>query len=134
MERPVTQAEIDILAEREKQRRKWGDEHDDDHQFGLLRIQAAALACDGTDAYVEHPDGDGGVNFDPWGLVKKHGYSGTKPDKRRALVIAAALLIAEIERIDRADPPPYRLTPDECACKGAGLSTGTCPDCGSIPF
>jgi len=35
---------------------------------------------------------------------------------------------------DDTEDGSYRLSPDECACRGAGLPTGTCPDCGSIPF
>lgn len=97
----MTQAETDILAEREKQRRKWGDDHDDDHAWGLLRLAAASLAVDGTDGRVVHPDGEPGENFDPWGLTGRYGYLGTTPDKRRALVIAAALLVAEVDRLDR---------------------------------
>lgn len=96
-----TDAHASVLAERAKQIAQWGNNHDDEHQNGMLRIQAAALACDGTDAHVEHPDGERGSNFDPWGLVAKYGYGQPQADKRRALVIAAALLLAEIERIDR---------------------------------
>ena len=98
----MSPALADVIAEREKQRAKWGDDHDDEHIFGAIRIAAASLAVDGTDAHVESSDGDPGVNFDPWGLVARYGYGGTKPDRRRALVIAAALLLAEIERLDRA--------------------------------
>ena len=30
--------------------------HDDQHQYGWLAIQAAALAIDHTDAHLEHPE------------------------------------------------------------------------------
>jgi len=94
----------DISAERARQIRKGRTpEHDDLHVHGALRKQAAALACDGTDAHVEDPESSAeGEDYDPFGLVAKHGYRGTKPDERRALIIAAALLVAEIERLDRA--------------------------------
>lgn len=92
----------DVITEREHQRAKWGDAHDDGHVHGAIRLAAAALACDGTDGYVEHPDGDGGVNFDPWGLVARYGIHGPDRDDRRKLVIAAALIVAEVERLDRA--------------------------------
>jgi hypothetical protein len=98
---PTPTALRDVLAEREKQRTKWGDAHDDEHVFGAIRIAAASLLVDGTDAHVAHPDGNHGENFDPWGLVAKHGYRGKRPDKRRALVIAIALGLAELERLDR---------------------------------
>lgn len=93
----VSAALRDVLAERAKQRARWGDEHDDEHVYGALGIAAAELAVDGTDAHVERPEG-----ADRWGLVAKYGYRGTAPDGRRAIVIAAALLLAELERLDRA--------------------------------
>lgn len=99
---PFPPAVVNVLAERQVQREQWGDEHDDEHDDGMIRLAAASLACDGTDGRVLHPDGEEGENFDPWGLVARHGHCGAKPDKRRAVVIAAALLIAEIERLDRA--------------------------------
>lgn len=106
---PRTQAETDVLAEHRKQRAKWGNDYDDEHVFGLLALAAASLACDGTDGRVDHPDGEKGENFDPWGLVAKHGYRATASNgrkvaenRRHALTVAAALLLAEIERLDRA--------------------------------
>lgn len=92
-----TQAVEDVLAEREKQRAKYGDAHDDHHDCGELAIVAASLAdpeseFDAPDKY--HPD--------DWGYIigAKH-----RDDRRKRLVIATALLIAEIERMDRANPP-----------------------------
>jgi hypothetical protein len=97
----VSKAESDVLAERQKQRTKWSAEHDDEHMYGHLRVVAAILAVNGTDARVVDPldrvaddtDGRGGQH-DNWGLSKKHA-------PRQRLVVAAALLLAEIERIDR---------------------------------
>lgn len=78
-----TQAERDVLAERVKQRAKWGDAHDDEHDAGEIGMVAADLVSLG-----EQSDG--------WGLARKH------PQRRDRLVIASALLIAEVERIDRS--------------------------------
>lgn len=79
-ERTLTKAEQDVLAERAKQRVKWGDKHDDEHTSGDLAHTAGCLSL--------------GIN-DPWHLGLRH-------DRRERLVIASALLIAEIERVDRA--------------------------------
>lgn len=99
-----------IEAERKKQIRKWGNAHDDDHVFGFLRLAAASLAVSGTDGRILHPDGEPGENFDPFGLTAKHG-----EDRKHSLVVAAALLVAELERLMRAEeasspkePPRYR--------------------------
>lgn len=107
----LTQAEQDVLNERQKQRSKWGDAHDDGHIYGAIRLAAASLACDGTDGHVEHPDGDKGENFDPWRLVRRYGIHGSERDDRRKLVIAATLLLAEVERLDRAAAKSTSTTP-----------------------
>jgi hypothetical protein len=86
-----------IKAERDRQIRKgWTPEHDDSHFDGSLRVVAAVCACDGTDAKV-----DDALERGSWGIVSKWGTSGSKPNRIRILVIAAALLVAEIERIQR---------------------------------
>ncbi len=87
-----TRALRDILAERHKQRRKWGDDHDDDHAKGELAYAAAHLAS--RDGLGENSD-----DVPEWALTLSLTIGG---DRRRELVIAAALLFAEIERIDRA--------------------------------
>ena len=105
-----TKALRDVIAEREKQRAKWGDSHDDDHHGGTLSVIAAGLAVYGTDASVRDPEervsaDAADCGMDAWRLIERH------PARRDQLVIAAALLLAEIERLDRAggvahDPPP----------------------------
>jgi hypothetical protein len=79
----------------------WTAEHDDTHSDGAMAVIAAALAVNGTDAMVVDPlertsliKGD---TRDSWGLIEKH--SG---DRVRQLVIAGALIVAEIEREMRA--------------------------------
>lgn len=80
----LSRAESDILAERTSQRSKWGVEHDDEHLDGELANAAMA--------YISS-------NHKLWPFA-----DGWKPRSRREdLVRAAALLIAEIERLDRRD-------------------------------
>ena len=83
----LTQAETDVLAERAKQRAKWGNDHDDKHKDGVLATAAMALAGN------LDPGGEGWIVD----LVRKHA-----DNPRRRLVITAAFAIAEIERLDRA--------------------------------
>jgi hypothetical protein len=83
----------DVLAEREKQRAKWGDAHDDEHGNGALALAAADVILDGrpgVPSWLLAGSPEWVVN-----LVRRHG-------ERDRLVIAAALLLAEIERLDRA--------------------------------
>ena len=93
----MTHAELDVLAEREKQRARWSADHDDHHDAGELGVRAAELLVDGTDAHVVDQYDDA----DAWGLVRRYGCRAASPDPRRALVVAAALALAELERIDR---------------------------------
>lgn len=83
-----------VLSEREKQRRKWGAEHDARHKPGTLAWAAMYYACPDVnnqlpEALFEHTEWD-----------KKHAKR-TK-DVRKNLIIAAALLLAEIDSIDAA--------------------------------
>lgn len=88
-------AEADVLAERGRQRAKWADKHDDEHANGALAMAAAALV---------HPDAENAVNLAPfwsWDLRARARHD----QRRQQLVIAAALAIAEIERLDRKAAP-----------------------------
>lgn len=80
-----------ISAERASQALKWSAEHDADHQRGQLAIAAAQLAADGTDAEVTDPHGTLA-----WGLVSKH-----RSDRLKQLMVAGALIAAEIDRMLR---------------------------------
>lgn len=96
---PPTVAWVDVLNEREKQRRMWGDEHDDrEHPDGQLADVAAFLAHSWS--HFDAPE---------WGQVLWHKH---RHDRRRQLIIAAALCIAEAERLDRAAAPVV-LAPNE---------------------
>ncbi len=77
----------EIKAERLRQitQEEWDANHDDDYMNGELAQAAAAYAC--FYRCLPWPWNDGDKRY-------KHPH-------RRRLVIAAALLIAEIERMDR---------------------------------
>lgn len=97
----------DILKERQRQvsGEGWTPEHDDEHEGGAL---ASAAAC-----YAHHaqwllrerkrgdkaPDINDPIVYELWPFDEEW----WKPkDARRDLVRAGALILAEIERIDRA--------------------------------
>lgn len=95
----LTQAEIDVIAERKRQisAEGWTPEHDDEHDMGEM---ATAAAC--------YADRSGGLTLRglprrwPW---HRDWWKPSNPltlePSRRDLVKATALLIAEIERRDR---------------------------------
>lgn len=93
--RTVTAAASDVLAERQRQvtAEGWTPEHDDEHCNGEL---AMAAVC-----YINET---GTVNRNggkPWGWP--WAASWWKPNtRRRNMVKAGALILAEIERLDRA--------------------------------
>ena len=68
--------------------------HDDAHDGGELAEVAAELALEHTVAGYRLRSGAPHIP-DQWGLARKH------PDTRRRLVIAGALIAAEIDRLDR---------------------------------
>lgn len=80
----------DIAAERARQVEKWDSDHDDEHSDGTIAVRAAEMAIAHTwlRMFCSRPD--------DWGLLAKH------PDTRQRLVIAGALIAAEIDRLDRA--------------------------------
>lgn len=85
-----SQGEHDVLVERHRGRAKHGDEHDDtEHSNGELRVVAAVVSGVTVDSSETIP---------PWGYEL-----GAKLQHRvrHRLVVAAALLIAEIDRLDR---------------------------------
>lgn len=91
----LSQAARDVLAERHRQIsiEGWTPEHDDAHGDGGL---ASAAAC-----YALHTEPIGNVGdylrFWPWAA------EWWKPrDRRRNIVKSGALILAELERIDRA--------------------------------
>ena len=86
-------AERDVIAERRRQVsvEGWSAEHDDQHAKGEMAAAAANYALNASDWRGQRV-----LSTWPWD------YDWWKPkDRRRDLVRAAALIIAEIERLDR---------------------------------
>lgn len=93
----MSMATNDVLAERQRQMdaEGWTDEHDDAHGVGEL---SAAGMCYAGHACLTLRGKGGATVPSPWPWADEW----WKPkNPRRDLVRAAALLIAEIERLDR---------------------------------
>ena len=93
----ITKAAADVLAERSSHatREGWDSKGDDSYVRGELSVAAACYAAYGTD----YANRCGGWirSVWPWAM---HWF---KPwDRRRNLVKAGSLILAEIERLDRA--------------------------------
>ncbi|MGC0225188.1 hypothetical protein [Pseudooceanicola nitratireducens] len=92
----VTQAALDVLEERKRQQSKkgWTPEHDDEHDlFELSR----AGACYAMSAAGYQPDN--AMIRRLWPFPEEMRPS---DQRRRDLVKAAATILADIERLDRA--------------------------------
>lgn len=93
--RTVSAAAADVLAERQRQitAEGWTPEHDDEYEHGELADAAGcyALSSELFDCAGEPPR--------PWPWPDEWWKPG---NRRRDLVKAGALILAEIERIDRA--------------------------------
>ena len=112
---------IDEIADerrRQVEAEGWTPEHDDKHSDRSLSM-AAALYAAPEPLYQLERVADGDFLFrDPWPWFERvpgarGGWLPTrawdkrgKHDRRRRLVIAAALIVAEIERLDRAAGNP----------------------------
>ena len=102
----------EIAGERERQKSEegWTTEHDDEHDDGQMALAAACYAS--PLPLFAHSRGEADMAFcDPWpwtvqnrGEPIRHFTSSVTDgqNRRRQLVIAAALIVAEIERIDRS--------------------------------
>ena len=101
----------EIAAERNRQieQEGWNDAHDDQHRDGELSRAAACYAAHAS-AYqrVDHYVGlDAYQTVEPSRSADNYGWPWArkwwKPkDPRRDLIRAGALIVAEIERLDRA--------------------------------
>lgn len=99
-----TAASRDVLAERARQVsvEGWTPQHDDEHDSGDLAAAASAYALYTADELSPHSQGDWAFGFGPPEMWPFHLAWWKPEDPRRALVKAGALILAEIERIDRA--------------------------------
>lgn len=90
-----TAAARDVLAERERQIHSegWTPEHDDKYEMGELSSAAGCYAM----FTLAFPPGDP-ASFWPWPSE----WWKPSEERRRNLVKAGALILAEIERLDRA--------------------------------
>jgi hypothetical protein len=102
----------EIAAERKRQieAEGWTPEHDDAHTYGEMSLAAACYALAGgyrlaDDGIRESPN----PTLDAAAFIKRWwpwDWSWWKPNnRRRNLVKAGALIVAEIERLDRAASP-----------------------------
>lgn len=89
-------AEIHMERARQKTCEDWTPEHDDEHDLEEL---ALAAACYAVGRPIRLVLSSGGRELWPW--AKRWDKRSQHP-RRRQLVIAAALIVAEIERLDRA--------------------------------
>lgn len=122
---PQTDAARDVLAERQRQVsvEGWTPEHDDEHGADDLALAAACYALPDADRNVfPRKDARDVGRFDgepiwvyddvlcphlwPW-----HGSSWKPKTRRDDLVRAGALILAEIERLDRAAHQPEKAEP-----------------------
>lgn len=93
----LSQASLDIIQERDRQQHEegWTPEHDDSHAPGAMSRAAACYAF--ASFHDAHYRDDGTPVGWPWEAAW------WKPkDARSNLIRAAALITAEIERLDRA--------------------------------
>lgn len=98
----LTGAARDVLAERRRQieAEGWTREHDDAHEDESL---ARAAACYAENPELVTPGWPGGEKPRPQSWPRSWSARWWKPtDRRRDLVKAGALILAEIERLDRA--------------------------------
>ena len=81
---------IELIAEERAthEAKGWDAAHDDLHDKGQMARVASDLAGNDTDSLEWASD--------PWGLVHKH-----RNDRVKQLVIAGALIAAEIDRLQR---------------------------------
>ena len=101
-EQRMSDAARDVLAERARQVNEegWTPAHDDQHEAGELAAAAGCYAIWGWGGHAYSTKGD---EPNPWPWDRKWWKPSTL---RRHCVKAAALLLAEIERIDRAQELP----------------------------
>jgi len=93
---PWNRAICSIANERQEQRKRWTAAHDDCHTGSEMASAAAYLALRADHLAKLHPMGP------MWPWRENPPAKFTNRGRRHELVVAAALLVAEIERLDRA--------------------------------
>jgi hypothetical protein len=107
--RSMSQAAHDVLAERYRQQAKegWSAAHDDEHTDGSLADAAACYAATTRPFKAEEFAGVGYRPYtcysDLWPKSWADHWFKPRKSRRRKLIVAAALIIAEIERLDRTE-------------------------------
>ncbi|MEX3630543.1 MAG: hypothetical protein VB138_14970 [Burkholderia sp.] len=99
----VTAAVVDVRAERRRQINEegWTVEHDDEHACGEIASLAAFYAMPAS--VRDWPATDTGYGATFGQAILSAGWSAKVcDDRRRELVMAGALILTEIERLDRA--------------------------------
>lgn len=109
------------LIEQERQRQiqqeGWTPEHDDEHTDNELAHAAAAYAMGG--GLLRGIMRDREISIWPTGWGAEEDTVKNKP-RLRQLVIAGALIVAEIERLQRASPEPVASIPAHWRCTACG--------------
>ena len=102
----MSKAAISVLAERQRQVEEegWTPEHDDQHHDGSLAFAAACYAISGATPQEARGKNDVMLAAIQFIWPRTWAWGWWKPKSNRAdLVRAGALLLAEIERLDRAE-------------------------------
>lgn len=101
----LTDAARAVLAERARQMsvEGWTPEHDDEHDAGELSAAGSAYATAAADMLHPMSQGDGAFQAVPPAIWPWSQEWWKHSEPRRMLIKAAALLLAEIERIDREE-------------------------------
>lgn len=97
----LSKAATDVLAERQRQMEEkgWTPAHDDQHQDGAIALAGAGYAHAAAWAGMAPEDEQFTANDPPTPWPAEWDFKPNEP--RRMLVKAAALILAEIERLDR---------------------------------
>jgi hypothetical protein len=104
----MSKAVEDVLLERQRQIVEEGfdHDHDDQHTFGEIAFAGACYAVSGAVPEDQRGKDDRLMAVVQFIWPKAWGWGWWTPkDRRRDLVRSAALIIAEIERLDRLSTP-----------------------------
>ncbi len=107
VDQPVSRAARDVLVERQRQidAEGWTPEHDDAHGSDDLALAGACYAAGVPIFTTRRRVGARGEPYMGFADAWPFDESWWKPkDRRRDLVRAAALILAEIDRLDRSAP------------------------------